>query len=292
MLKSMTGFGQASSVSEDLKVTVEVKAVNHRYLECVFRMPRQLNYLESRLKKTINQKLRRGRIECFFVVEGGTFIEQGLVVDWELADHYYRFLKQAGNHYQLDEQITLRHLLAGQTHFLEVKEGTGVHPELEALLLEAFNKAIDRLDEMRSMEGNELSLHFKNRLENLMGSLKEIEEAIPEVEKNYQEKLTARLEQFVGEEFDQNTVLTELALFLEKADIREEIERLHSHVKQFFQILQEDGAIGRKLDFLIQEMNREVNTIGSKAGSLKVTENVVEMKTTLEQIREQVQNVE
>ncbi|MBF2346410.1 YicC/YloC family endoribonuclease [Listeria seeligeri] len=291
MVKSMTGFGRATKEFEAFKVTIELKAVNHRYSECLFRMPKQLAYLEGKLKKIINKQIKRGRIECFFSITGEQLAKRELHIDWDLADSYYRFIKQASARYELAELPKMSDLLQEQA-YLSIEEEVDASSELERLVIETLTRATERLDEMRSMEGAELLLYFKQHLATLEKSLAIIQEEIPVSEKYYQEKIENRLQNIVGENFDQNIVLTEVALLLEKADINEEVERTKSHLKQFYGIILLEEPIGRKLDFLIQEMNREINTIGSKANSLRITEQVVEMKTTLEKIREQVQNVE
>lgn len=291
MVKSMTGFGRATKEFEAFKVTIELKAVNHRYSECLFRMPKQLAYLEGKLKKIINKQIKRGRIECFFSITGEQLAKRELHIDWDLADSYYRFIKQASARYELAELPKMSDLLQEQ-EYLSIEEEVDASSELERLVIETLNRATERLDEMRSMEGAELLLYFKQHLATLEKSLAIIQAEIPVSEKYYQEKIENRLQNIVGENFDQNIVLTEVALLLEKADINEEVERTKSHLKQFYGIILLEEPIGRKLDFLIQEMNREINTIGSKANSLRITEQVVEMKTTLEKIREQVQNVE
>lgn len=291
MVKSMTGFGRATKEFEAFKVTIELKAVNHRYSECLFRMPKQLAYLEGKLKKIINKQIKRGRIECFFSITGEQLAKRELHIDWDLADSYYRFIKQASARYELAELPKMSDLLQEQ-EYLSIEEEVDASSELERLVIETLTRATERLDEMRSMEGAELLLYFKQHLATLEKSLAIIQAEIPVLEKYYQEKIENRLQNIVGENFDQNIVLTEVALLLEKADINEEVERTKSHLKQFYGIILMEEPIGRKLDFLIQEMNREINTIGSKANSLRITEQVVEMKTTLEKIREQVQNVE
>lgn len=291
MVKSMTGFGRATKEFESFKVTIELKAVNHRYSEFLFRMPKQLAYLEGKLKKTISKQIKRGRMECFFSITGEQISKRALHIDWNLADSYYRFIKQASARYELKDLPTTADLLQEQA-YLSIEEEVEASSDLERLVLETLARATERLDEMRSMEGAELLLYFKQHLSVIEKSLEIIQAEIPNTEKYYQEKLETRLQNVVGEQFDPSIVLTEVALLLEKADINEEVERTKSHLKQFYGIILLEEPIGRKLDFLIQEMNREVNTIGSKASSLKITEQVVEMKTTLEKIREQVQNVE
>ncbi|MBC1424689.1 YicC family protein [Listeria seeligeri] len=291
MVKSMTGFGRATKEFEAFKVTIELKAVNHRYSECLFRMPKQLAYLEGKLKKIINKQIKRGRIECFFSITGEQLAKRELHIDWDLADSYYHFIKQASARYELAELPKMSDLLQEQ-EYLSIEEEVDASSELERLVIETLTRATERLDEMRSMEGAELLLYFKQHLATLEKSLAIIQAEIPVSEKYYQEKIENRLQNIVGENFDQTIVLTEVALLLEKADINEEVERTKSHLKQFYGIILLEEPIGRKLDFLIQEMNREINTIGSKANSLRITEQVVEMKTTLEKIREQVQNVE
>lgn len=287
----MTGFGRATKEFEAFKVTIELKAVNHRYSECLFRMPKQLAYLEGKLKKIINKQIKRGRIECFFSITGEQLAKRELHIDWDLADSYYHFIKQASARYELAELPKMSDLLQEQA-YLSIEEEVDASSELERLVIETLTRATERLDEMRSMEGAELLLYFKQHLVTLEKSLAIIQAEIPVLEKYYQEKIENRLQNIVGENFDQTIVLTEVALLLEKADINEEVERTKSHLKQFYGIILLEEPIGRKLDFLIQEMNREINTIGSKANSLRITEQVVEMKTTLEKIREQVQNVE
>ncbi|EEL3109078.1 YicC family protein [Listeria monocytogenes] len=291
MVKSMTGFGRATKEFEAFKVTIELKAVNHRYSEFLFRMPKQLAYLEGKLKKIISKQIKRGRIEVFFSITGEQITKRELHIDWDLADSYYRFIKQASARYELQELPTMADLLQEQA-YLSIEEEVEASSELERLVLETLARATERLDEMRSMEGAELLLYFKQHLTALEKSLEIIQAEIPNTEKHYQEKIETRLQNVVGDQFDPSIVLTEVAMLLEKADVNEEVERTKSHLKQFYGIILLEEPIGRKLDFLIQEMNREVNTIGSKASSLKITEQVVEMKTTFEKIREQVQNVE
>ncbi|AQY50886.1 hypothetical protein PWEIH_05429 [Listeria weihenstephanensis FSL R9-0317] len=291
MVKSMTGFGRAGKQSENFKVTVELKAVNHRYLEVLFRMPRVFAYLESKLKKSVAEQIKRGRIECAITIEGNKATKEKLVVNWDLADEYIRFMRQATERYQMTEPLNIQELLL-DPRFLEIVEGNEPDSELENLLLGATTAASKRLDEMRAVEGNELALHLKHHLDMISKYLQEIQAFVPEMETTYRERLESRLLGYVGEDFDKALVLSEIAILLEKSDINEELERMGSHVKQFSHILLLEEPIGRKLDFLIQEMNREINTIGSKASHLEITNRVVELKTTLEKMREQIQNVE
>ncbi|MBC1473311.1 YicC family protein [Listeria grandensis] len=291
MVKSMTGFGRAGKQSENFKVTVELKAVNHRYLETVFRMPRVFAYLEAKLKKSIAEQVKRGRIECAVTIEGNKATKEKLVINWDLADEYIRFMRQATQRYQMEDALNIQELLL-DPRFLEIVEGNEPDSELEELLIGATTAAAKRLDEMRAAEGNELALHFKHHLDTTVQLLTEIEAFVPEMEATYRARLENRLLSYVGEDFDKALVLSEIAVMLEKSDINEELERMGSHVKQFSHILMLAEPVGRKLDFLIQEMNREINTIGSKASHLEITNRVVELKTTLEKMREQIQNVE
>lgn len=291
MVKSMTGFGRAGKQSENFKVTVELKAVNHRYLEAVFRMPRVFAYLEAKLKKSIAEQVKRGRVECAITIEGNKATKEKLVINWDLADEYIRFMRQATQRYQMEDALNIQELLL-DPRFLEIVESNEPDSELEELLVSATTSAAKRLDDMRATEGNELALHFKHHLETTEKLLGEIQTFIPEMEATYRERLENRLLGYVGEDFDKALVLSEIAILLEKSDINEELERMGSHVKQFSHILLLEEPIGRKLDFLIQEMNREINTIGSKASHLEITNRVVELKTTLEKMREQIQNVE
>jgi uncharacterized protein (TIGR00255 family) len=291
MVISMTGFGNCRLESDSLSVNVEIKTVNHRFNEFNIRMPRQLLKLEDKIKKKINQFIRRGRVEVFVTIAGESAIERKVHVDWKLMEEYYQLIKQAGERFNIDGKITLQDLL-NRAELIHIEENEAGNEELENLVLTAAEEAAISLKQMRIAEGGELK-------KDLLGALKQVDlivsglvEDAPKVVQAYKERLMKRMQDFVNGQIDEGRILTEVAVFADKADINEEITRLNSHIQQFIQTLEHHEPLGRKLDFLVQEMNREANTIGSKANDSNIAQKVVEIKSLLEKMKEQVQNIE
>ncbi|WP_066365108.1 YicC/YloC family endoribonuclease [Neobacillus fumarioli] len=291
MVISMTGFGRGKAQSELFTVNVEIKTVNHRFCEINIRMPRQLLKIEDKIKKKLNQHIRRGRVEVYVTLEGEGIITRSVHADWKLIDEYYQFMKQAKQIYGIEGTITLQDLLS-RPDMINIEESDTGNEELENLVIAAAEKAAVLLKQMRIAEGEELKKDLLGILAQLEIDLAELEKLAPIVVQSYKDRLMKRMQEFTGGQFDETRLLTEAAIFAEKADINEEITRLKSHIGQFVQTLNELEPIGRKLDFLIQEMNREVNTIGSKANDSSIAKKVVEMKSLLEKLKEQVQNIE
>lgn len=287
----MTGFGRGKAQSELFTVNVEIKTVNHRFCEINIRMPRQLLKIEDKIKKKLNQHIRRGRVEVYVTLEGEGIITRSVHADWKLIDEYYQFMKQAKQIYGIEGTITLQDLLS-RPDMINIEESDTGNEELENLVIAAAEKAAVLLKQMRIAEGEELKKDLLGILAQLEIDLAELEKLAPIVVQFYKDRLMKRMQEFTGGQFDETRLLTEAAIFAEKADINEEITRLKSHIGQFVQTLNELEPIGRKLDFLIQEMNREVNTIGSKANDSSIAKKVVEMKSLLEKLKEQVQNIE
>jgi uncharacterized protein (TIGR00255 family) len=287
----MTGFGRAKSESDLFSVNVEVKTVNHRFCEMNIRMPRQLLKIEDRMKKKLNQYIRRGRVEVYVSLEGEGAVTRKVHVDWKLLDEYYQFIKQAREKYHVEGTVTLQDLL-NRSELLHIEESEAGNEELENLVLAATEEAASLLKQMRMAEGEELKKDLLAILSQLESHILELQKFAPLVVQSFKERLTKRMEEFAKGQLDETRILTEVAIFADKADINEEVTRLKSHLQQFLQTLNSLEPIGRKLDFIVQEMNREANTIGSKANDSNIAKKVVDIKSLLEKLKEQVQNIE
>lgn len=287
----MTGFGRSRIASASFSVNVEVKTVNHRFSEMNIRMPRHLLKIEDKIKKKLNEHLRRGRAEVYIMIEGEGGVNRKIQVDWKLLEEYYLFIKEAREKFNLEGSVSLQDLLTWN-EFLHIEENDAGNEELESLVLQAAEEAVLLCRQMRAREGEELRKDLLTSLGLLDSNIDELKSYAPQVVSAYKERLMKRMEEFVQGQFDETRVLTEVALFADKIDINEELTRLKSHIQQFSQTLNELEPIGRKLDFLVQEMNREANTIGSKANDSSIAKKVVEIKSLLEKLKEQVQNIE
>jgi uncharacterized protein (TIGR00255 family) len=291
MIISMTGFGRSKVVSGPYAVNVEIKSVNHRFSEFSIRMPRQLLKIEEKIKKKLNQHIRRGRVEVYVTLEGEGTVTRKVHVDWKLIDEYYQFIEQAKEKYDLEGKISLQELI-GINELVHIEESEIGNEELETVVLKGIEEAVILLKEMRLAEGEELKKDITGNLYQLETAVIELRKYAPLVVQGYKERLTKRMMEFLNGQHDEARILTEVAVFADKADINEEMTRLCSHIQQFLQTIEDHEPIGRKLDFLVQEMNREVNTIGSKANDANIAKMVVEMKSLLEKLKEQIQNIE
>ena len=292
MVRSMTGYGRGEAISNNNYITVEAKSVNHRFLEVVVRMPKQLLPLEERIKKLAQEKVNRGRLDIFISLEENEEKKRLVKVDKELGLAYYNALRELAGIWGIAEDFDLMHMssLPGLLTLENDEE------DLEALwpgVNTALTSAMDALVGMRTLEGEKLAEDLLIRKENIAAFVSLIEERSPLVVREYQERLTQRIQELLGEvQIDEIRLANEVAFFADRASITEELVRLNSHLEQMSQILRQDDVVGRKLDFLGQEMNREINTIGSKANDLAIGRLVVEVKSELEKVREQVQNLE
>jgi uncharacterized protein (TIGR00255 family) len=292
MVKSMTGYGRGEASSPEQKITVEAKSVNHRFLEIVVRMPKQLLPLEEPLKKLVQEKITRGRVDIFLTLEETGEKKRLVKVDKELGLAYYNALRELAGVCKIPENIDLLHL----SQMPGVLSAEDEEDDLEAvwpLLKTGVEQAIQGLVAMRAAEGEKLAHDLKKRRDIICDYVVLIEERSPLVVQEYQEKLGQRVQELLGEiQLDENKLANEVVFFADKASIAEELVRLKSHLDQMTGILAGEDAVGRKLEFLVQEMNREINTIGSKANDLTINRYVVEVKSELEKVREQVQNLE
>ena len=295
----MTGFGRGQYEDENFSVTVEMKTVNHRYNEVAIRLPRFLNPLEDKIRKTILKTVNRGRIDVFINADYTSSENCTLKVDKNLAAAYHKALQEVGAAIGLEE-LNINSAqevmyLSRCQDVINVKEGffdvETVWPKVE----QAVKEALDNLVTMREIEGGNIYGDFIYRADLIAEKLTKIEERSPMVVEEYQAKLTDRLNNLLADHnitVEPERLLQEVAIFADRASITEEIVRLKSHIKQFKNIINSDQPVGRKLDFLIQEFNREANTIASKANDYTLAQIVVEIKAEIEKIREQIQNIE
>lgn len=292
LLRSMTGFGRGEYTGELKQVVAEIKSVNHRYNEVLVKMPRQYNILEDSVRKIVLNYVTRGRIEVYLKIENVSPPERQVQVDKDLALAYYKALKELAETTNATEDMGVSSL-AQLPDILKVAEPEEDMAKIEQEILQAVEIAMSNLLKMREVEGQKLHDDLIKRLTIIAELNIKVKERSPLVVSQYRDKLQARLQELLDSgQVDEVRLATEVAFFADRACIAEEIVRLDSHIDQFKQILLEDNPIGRKLDFLLQEMNREVNTIGSKANDLEIVQDVVEMKSELEKLREQVQNIE
>ena len=291
MVISMTGYGRATAENECMKIVVEMKTVNHRFCEYHIRMPRQLMYLEDKVKKKANEFIRRGRGEIFITIDGEGFATKKLKLDWGLADQFFGLMSQVKDKYHIHSEVTLHDFLQLESIFSEVEE-TMDNDDIEGMIVSALTGALENVKAMRVQEGQKLANDLQAQLNKLEKITENVKQYAPSVVRTYQERLTQKITELTNGLVDESRIVTEVAIFADKCDINEELTRLESHFLQFSETLTQHEPIGRKLDFLVQEMNREVNTIGSKGNDSFITKEVVEMKSLLEKMKEQVQNIE
>lgn len=291
MIKSMTGYGKAELALEHDKISVEMRSVNHRYGEISIKMPRTLICFENDVRKSVSERLKRGKIDVFIQLES---IADGRPphVNIPLARAYYAAFTSLRQELGIEEPVPLA-LIVSQKDILAVTENDDHAEAMRERLLATVGQAVDALEGMRIREGNELNDDLRRRRETLALLMERIRVRAPSVPVEYAEKIAARLARFVPEGLpDETRLAQEIALMADRSDITEEQVRFASHLVQFDAALQSPEPVGRKLDFLLQEMGREVNTIGSKANDGEITSCVVELKAELEKIREQIQNIE
>lgn len=291
MLRSMTGFGHSEYTENDITFTVEIKTVNHRYTDIFLRMPKQLSTFEERIRSLISSKILRGKIDLYITYDNKSSRIQMVTLDEKLAQAYCDALRKVTQELGLRDDISASSL-ARFPDILKVEKQEN-EEEIGNILEKAVNIALIELLEMRTREGEKLKDSLLANLSAIEVFIGKIQEQAPLVVKDYKMKLEERLAELVDIQMvDPGRIATEVALFADKCSIDEELVRLKSHILQMKNMLNEGSPVGKKADFLIQEMNREVNTIGSKASNLEITRNVVELKSEVEKLREQIQNIE
>ncbi len=292
MVKSMTGYGRAEDTLNGCTITVELRSVNNRYLDCNVRMPRLYLFAEETIKSRVQNTISRGKVDVFVTLDATEGEQVQVSVNQPLADGYYAALKELAGRYGLSQDISVSLLSRFPDVLLAEKAEEDVEQRAQDICT-VLDRALADFDQMRTREGARLEadvLSRANRIEELVG---QVEERSPQTVSEYRAKLEARMKEVLeNTQLDPARILTEAAIFADKVAVDEETVRLRSHIGQLRHMLEQGGATGRKLDFLIQEFNREANTIGSKCSDLDIARHVVDIKAEIEKIREQVQNIE
>lgn len=293
MLTSMTGFGRGEVQGEGKQFNIELKSINHRYMDINIRLPRIFTYLEDNIRQVIKRYIKRGRIEVFINYKNLDGKDIQVTADIPLIQQYINALDEIHDTFKVEKNIDVT-TIAKLPDVFKVDKKEEDEEKVWTLLEKALIIALEDLVKMRETEGNKLREDLVKRIEIIGDLMDKVEQKSPKVVLEYKERLKKRIKDIMDEgiDIDKEKIAMEVALFADKSNITEEIIRFNSHIIQFKSSIMEDDAIGRKLDFIIQEMNREVNTIGSKSNDLVISNLVVEIKSELEKIREQVQNIE
>ncbi|AYD40007.1 YicC family protein [Clostridium fermenticellae] len=293
MARSMTGFGIGNLSDDTGEFTIEIKTVNHRYCDINIKMPKTLICLEDRIRKVIQKKIHRGKVDVF--INRNNLRKKGIKVDLneELVDNYVECLRNIQCRYNIDDKISLALITKFPDAVNVQEEQEDIEEVWNDIICEPLNEAIDMLVSMREKEGIKLKQNILCKCDAIKDLVNKIEIKSPVVVEEYRDKLKKKLEELLGDySIDENRVMTEVTIFADKACIDEEIVRMKSHIIQLKETLEHDEPIGRKLDFIVQEMNRETNTIASKANNLDITNYALTIKNEIEKIREQIQNIE
>ncbi|MFZ5987110.1 MAG: YicC/YloC family endoribonuclease [Bacillota bacterium] len=292
MIKSMTGFGRGKSQGEGKEFLVEIKTVNHRYSDIYIKIPRQISFLEDKVREAVGKIISRGKVDVYISYDDFSEESKTILIDEGLVKTYIKSVELLRDKYGLKDDISVS-LIAKFPDILKVEKAEQDEEKIWSLLSEALDNALEALISMRKIEGEGLKNDLLERASSIENIVKEISIRAPEVVKEYKYKLENRLKELLDQQVvDENRIATEVAIFADRCSIDEELVRLGSHINQLRETVEINQPVGRKLDFLLQEMNREINTIGSKANDLNITKNVVEIKSELEKIREQIQNIE
>ena len=292
MVKSMTGYGRAREMRNGRDITVEVRSVNNRYLDCTVKMPRAYIFAEDRMKARVQQAISRGKVDVFVTIDASAADEAVVAVNEPLARGYYEALTRLKTMFSLPGEVTPEVL----AKFPDVLAVTKAEEDVEAIAADicaVLDDALAAYNDMRAVEGEKLAADVAGRVTTIETVVGKVEERSPQTVAAYRQRLEAKMQEVLqSTTIDESRILTEAAIFADKIAVDEETVRLRSHIAQLRAILASDEPVGRKLDFLIQEVNRECNTIGSKCNDLTIAQDVVNMKAEVEKIREQVQNME
>lgn len=292
MIKSMTGYGSAKGAVEGIEITIELKSVNNKFLDTAIRMPRSFLFAEEAIKQTVSSHISRGKVDVFVTVDSSITDDMVVKVNEPLLRGYIEALSSISDRFGLQNDVSVM----GVSRFPDVlsveKKELDADAVAEGMRLIAENALAD-FDRMRMIEGEKLKADVLSKLENIENCVSVIEENSPKTVKEYRERLTGKLKEVLGTSgIDESRILTEAAIFADKIAVDEETVRLRSHIAQLRQMLETGSPIGRKIDFLLQEFNREANTTGSKCQNSDIAHVVVELKSEIEKIREQIQNIE
>ena len=292
MVRSMTGYGRYQQIVGNRDILVEIRSVNYRYFEFSCRIPRNMGYLEEKLKRLIKENVSRGKIDVLVTINNVDGKDETISVNMGVAQGYIDALRSANDTFKLPDDLTLSQLSRFPDVFTVIKTIDDENESWDAVKLVA-EKSLEKFVAMKSIEGEKMFKDVLSKLDTIESMVGVVEVASPQTIENYRKRLYDKLSEVLeSKDIDESRIVTECALLSEKLAVDEETVRLRSHISQFRELLNSNEPVGRKLDFLIQEMNREVNTTGSKAQDITITKTVVDMKSELEKIREQIQNIE
>lgn len=292
MIKSMTGFGRKEISDENRKITVEMKAVNHRYLDINIKMPKKLSFFEASMRNLLKEYIQRGKVDIFISYEDFTENNYSLKYNKDMADAYMRYLKEMAEEFSIENDIRVS-ALSRYPEVFSLEEQDFDEKEIWKDLEAALRGAAESFVETRITEGENLKQDLIQKLDGMLAHVDYIAERAPEIIAEYRAKLKDKVTEFLADsQIEESRILTEVTIFSDKICVDEEIVRLRSHIEHTKATLQEGGSVGRKLDFIAQEMNREANTILSKANDLTTSNRAIDLKTDIEKVREQIQNIE
>ena len=292
MIKSMTGYGRCERIIGTKKITAELKSVNHRFSDYNIKVPRQYGFLEDRVRQFISKEVARGKIDVYVSIESCGEADKTVTVNKELAGNYVEILRDLCETFSLKDDISVS-TIASFTDIFRAEPKRDDEEEIWTAVSEVLTDAVSSFISMRAREGERIERDLRERVTYMKSLANEIDKLSPMAVQVYKDKLYQKIKEVIDErEPDDTRILTEVAIFADKVAVNEETVRLASHYDEFFAILDSNEPVGRKLDFLIQEINREVNTIGSKASDLEIAKLVVTLKGEIEKLREQIQNIE
>lgn len=292
MLKSMTGFGRATEQINGLDVTVEIKSVNHRYFEFSCRVPRVYQFLEEKLKSFCQQKISRGKVEIGVFIEQTDGNSQSVEINHDYAAAYIGALRELSKKYKIKADIKASDFI-GNSDMFKIRRNELPDELVGEAVLTVAEKAVESFMEMRTVEGERLKEDICTRADDILSKVALVEEQTPQTVKAYRERLEQRIRDLLADaRVDEQRLIAETAIFADKVAVDEETVRLKSHIAQLKALVEQEEPVGKKLDFIVQEMNREANTIGSKAQDIEIAHTVVDIKSEIEKIREQIQNIE
>jgi len=292
MIKSMTGFGRSEVSNQDRKITVEIKAVNHRYCDITIKLPKKLSFFEAGIRNLLKNYIGRGKVDVFITYEDYTESNVCLKYNERLAKEYYDYLAKMSDDFGIENDVRTS-LLSRFPEVFTLEEQAADEEKLWEMVEEAVRTAAERFVETRIIEGENLKADLIQKLDGMLKLVEFIEERYPKIVEDYRNKLTNKVKELLQDtKVDESILLTEVTVFADKICVDEETVRLKSHISHMINILNENDNVGRKLDFIAQEMNREANTILSKVSDIEVVNKAIDLKTEIEKVREQIQNIE
>ena len=288
----MTGYGRNESVLDGKKITCEIKSVNHRYSDYSVKVPRYYGFMEDRVRKYVSDYISRGKVDIYISIENFGDTDREILLNEGMAKTYIDALCQLRDSFRLKDDISVMSV-ARYSEIFKTQKIEEDEEELWNMVVEVMKPAVEQFVSMREREGERILEDLSNRVEYMRSLAKKVDERSPQTVDEYKNKLYSKIKEVLGDRtIDESRILTEVAIFADKVAVNEEIVRLESHFDEFYEIVNKNEPAGRKLDFLIQEINREINTTGSKANDIEIAKIVVELKGETEKLREQIQNVE